>query len=76
MAEKMRGFYMGKPTLKEIAINRDWCKGCRICIEFCPKNVLEIDSADKATVARSEDCICCRICEHRCPDLAIEIITE
>jgi ferredoxin len=25
---------MGRPKLKEIVINRDWCKGCGVCIHF------------------------------------------
>ncbi len=64
---------MPKPKLKEHIINRDWCKGCGICVHFCPKGVLELDDQDKAVAARPEDCIVCRMCELRCPDLAIEI---
>jgi 2-oxoglutarate ferredoxin oxidoreductase subunit delta len=67
---------MAKKVLKEIQINRDWCKGCGICVSFCPKKVLELDSKDKAIVVRPEDCICCQLCELRCPDLAIEVLTE
>lgn len=67
---------MAKKKLKELVINRDWCKGCRICVKFCPKQVLELDDKDKATVMRPEDCICCKMCELRCPDLAIEVIIE
>ena len=57
-------------------INREWCKGCGICVEFCPKNVLEIDREEKVVVVRAEDCIGCRTCEYRCPDLAIEVLVE
>jgi 2-oxoglutarate ferredoxin oxidoreductase subunit delta len=67
---------MPKPKLKEHRIDRDWCKGCGICVAFCPKQVLEIDSKDKAVAARLEQCIACRMCELRCPDLAVEVITE
>jgi 2-oxoglutarate ferredoxin oxidoreductase subunit delta len=67
---------MAKLKLKEHVINREWCKGCGICVHFCPKNVLELDRYDKVVVARPEDCICCGLCELRCPDLAIEVVTE
>ncbi len=67
---------MARQKLKAIVINRDWCKGCGICIALCPKKVLELDGSDKAVVIRPDDCICCRMCELRCPDLAIEVLTE
>jgi 2-oxoglutarate ferredoxin oxidoreductase subunit delta len=67
---------MAKKKLKELVINRDWCKSCGICVKYCPTQVLELDRQDKATAVRPEDCICCRMCELRCPDLAIEVITE
>jgi len=67
---------MATKKLKEHQINREWCKGCGICVQFCPKNVLELDNQDKVIAVRAEDCICCKLCEIRCPDLAIEIILD
>jgi len=67
---------MGKVKLKKHNINRDWCKGCGICVQLCPKNVLDLDEEEKVCVARPEDCICCKLCELRCPDFAIEVLTE
>ncbi len=67
---------MGKPKLKEYVINRDWCKGCGICVHFCKKKVLNLDESNKAVMERPEECICCRLCEQRCPDLAIEMAVE
>jgi 2-oxoglutarate ferredoxin oxidoreductase subunit delta len=67
---------MAKPKLKGHIINRDWCKGCGICVELCPKNVLALDDSEKVTVVNPEDCICCKLCELRCPDVAIEVETE
>jgi 2-oxoglutarate ferredoxin oxidoreductase subunit delta len=67
---------MARKKLKTHHINREWCKGCGICVAFCPKHVLELDEQEKVTAVRKEDCIACRLCELRCPDLAIEIETE
>lgn len=66
----------GKLRLKKHMTNRQWCKGCGICVTFCPKHVLELDEMEKVVAVRVEDCICCRLCELRCPDLAIEVTTE
>jgi 2-oxoglutarate ferredoxin oxidoreductase subunit delta len=67
---------MGKGKKVEHLIDQDWCKGCGICVDFCPKDVLELDTKGKVEAVRSEDCIACKLCEWRCPDLAIQIIEE
>lgn len=67
---------MAGKKLKSHRVNRDWCKGCGICVAFCPKNVLELDQQDKVVAVRVQDCIACGMCERRCPDLAIEVIPE
>lgn len=67
---------MVRQVLREILITREWCKGCGICVTFCPKKVLDLDREEKAVAARLEDCISCKMCELRCPDLAIEVILD
>ena len=67
---------MVKAKLKELTINREWCKGCGICVEFCPTKVLALDECDKAVAVRLSDCIACRLCELRCPDLAVRVSVE
>jgi 2-oxoglutarate ferredoxin oxidoreductase subunit delta len=59
-----------------IEINRDFCKGCGICVAFCPKEVLELDDHEKAVVKHPEKCNACMLCELRCPDMAIEVRRE
>ena len=55
-----------------LTIEPSWCKGCGICVAFCPKKVLELDSF-KVRLADAESCILCGQCELRCPDYAIYI---
>ncbi len=58
---------------KEIIINESWCKGCEICVEFCPQNVLVMKDG-KAFVENLQACTACNLCELYCPDFAIEVI--
>ncbi|MBN2033547.1 MAG: ferredoxin family protein [Deltaproteobacteria bacterium] len=67
---------MKKEKVKAIVIRKDFCKGCGICVAFCPGHVLEMGEDDKAFVKNIEACTACRLCEMRCPDLAIELHTE
>jgi 2-oxoglutarate ferredoxin oxidoreductase subunit delta len=61
-----------KPNKKELKINQAWCKGCGICIAFCPKNALELVDG-KAQLKHDNECIMCSLCELRCPDYAIYV---
>ena len=56
-------------------IRERWCKGCDICVAFCPKNVLALQNG-KVTAAKPDDCIGCHLCELRCPDFAIEVLDK
>ncbi len=67
---------MAQPKLQEHVIEKEWCKGCGICVHFCPKKVLELDNKNKVVAERPGDCICCKFCELRCPDAAIEVMCE
>ena len=61
---------MSTKTDKSLTVIKDWCKGCGICVEFCPKNVLEM-KAGKVNIKDLDSCIQCGPCELRCPDFAI-----
>jgi 2-oxoglutarate ferredoxin oxidoreductase subunit delta len=56
-----------------VVVYNRWCKGCGICIAFCPTKVLEMGDEGKAVVARPESCTRCQICELHCPDFAITV---
>lgn len=51
--------------------NVAYCKGCGICVDLCPKQVLKLDDLGKITIAQEEECVRCGQCELRCPDYAI-----
>ncbi len=54
-------------------IHKNLCKGCEICVHYCPKNVLEMNHDNKVVAKRPADCIGCHLCELRCPDFAIQV---
>jgi 2-oxoglutarate ferredoxin oxidoreductase subunit delta len=61
----------------EVFICRERCKGCAVCIEFCPAQVLALDQAfnrkgyHPPRVANGEACTGCDLCGMYCPDFAI-----
>ena len=63
-----------------IAIDTEVCKGCELCVHFCPKNL--IDMADgfnskgyqfARLVDEEQACSGCALCAKICPDVAIEV---
>ncbi len=55
----------------EIVIKKERCKGCSICVAFCPKQVLALDTLGRVHVVNAAGCIGCGSCEMHCPDYAI-----
>ncbi|RBP45590.1 4Fe-4S dicluster domain-containing protein [Garciella nitratireducens] len=55
---------------KKIIINKKWCKGCGICVDFCPTKSLKLED-EKVEFVNAQACIQCGLCELRCPDFAI-----
>ena len=66
----------------EIEVDEELCKGCNLCIKFCPQNVFEpAEELNKKgvfppRVVRKERCVKCRLCELICPDFALAVIDE
>ncbi|MDO8671466.1 MAG: 4Fe-4S binding protein [Dehalococcoidia bacterium] len=59
----------------KVTIREQWCKGCGICVAFCPLQVFGLNEENKAYVD-NDVCNRCRLCERFCPDFAIDIGTE
>ena len=58
------------------------CKACGLCVDKCPKKVLEIGKEingqgyNYVVQAAPEKCVNCDICGIVCPDMAIGVVTE
>jgi 2-oxoglutarate ferredoxin oxidoreductase subunit delta len=61
------------PLRAEVVVFDNWCKGCGLCVAFCPRQVLEVDGEGKVHVAAPERCTACGWCETHCPDFAIVV---
>ena len=57
----------------EVEFYRDWCKGCGICVAFCPEEVLAMNEKGEPEISEPERCIGCAWCEMRCPDFAVRV---
>jgi 2-oxoglutarate ferredoxin oxidoreductase subunit delta len=65
-----------------IEIDQEVCKGCEMCIFFCPKKAISASSTLNASgytpVAFSDgdECNGCAICAVVCPEVAIEVYRD
>jgi 2-oxoglutarate ferredoxin oxidoreductase subunit delta len=56
----------------QVTIFGKWCKGCGLCVNFCPTGVLAFNEWDDfPIVVAPEKCTACHWCDTHCPDLAI-----
>ncbi|MBO4296603.1 MAG: 4Fe-4S binding protein [Desulfovibrio sp.] len=62
--------------MSEYIFNKSWCKGCGVCVAFCPKKALTLDEIAEKMERDPEKCIYCGLCEHYCPDLAITVVKD
>lgn len=63
----------------KLTIAQDRCKGCGLCIHFCPKGILkefsELNRLGYRPVSPEEggECTGCGICALMCPDMVIQV---
>jgi len=64
----------------EIVINEKLCKGCGLCVEFCPRGCITLPEGKLgekgmpvAELSAPDSCNACCICGWMCPDFAIEV---
>jgi 2-oxoglutarate ferredoxin oxidoreductase subunit delta len=74
---------MAKSGVKgKIRINGALCKGCSLCVSFCPHKSIRLSEKVNESgynIARFEeesDCNGCAVCALVCPEAAIEVYRD
>jgi 2-oxoglutarate ferredoxin oxidoreductase subunit delta len=71
-----------KKAKGKIVIDRDRCKGCHLCIDVCPNELIEVDKtlnkkgyspARVSEKKKEKGCTGCAQCALVCPEVAIEV---
>lgn len=63
----------------QIYIDKERCKGCGFCVEYCPTETLQmsVELSSKgynfAVVNNESKCLACGFCELVCPEFAITV---
>ncbi len=70
---------MAETTMENWRITEDRCKGCGLCVEFCPKSCLGMSDGlnrigyHAAVLVKADECNGCALCAQMCPETAIRI---
>lgn len=63
-------------TSVPVVVNAEACiahKGCTVCVDVCPLDVLVIDMAEGTAYMKYDECWYCLPCEADCPTNAITV---
>jgi NAD-dependent dihydropyrimidine dehydrogenase PreA subunit len=59
-----------------VTIDPDKCigdKGCTVCVDVCPLDLLAIDQTTGKAYMRFDECWYCLPCQHDCPTGAVKV---
>ncbi len=66
--------------MSRIIVDEHYCKGCGLCVDVCPRNIIALDPekmTDKgyhpARLMDESQCTACANCALMCPDVAITV---
>jgi 2-oxoglutarate ferredoxin oxidoreductase subunit delta len=66
--------------LAHVLIDKERCKGCGFCVEFCHMKVLKMSSElgakgyKSAIIDDESKCLNCGFCEAICPEFAVKVL--
>jgi NAD-dependent dihydropyrimidine dehydrogenase PreA subunit len=64
------------PTSVPVTVDEDKCiahKGCTVCVDVCPLDVLAIDMVKGKAYMKFDECWYCMPCEKDCPTGAVHV---
>jgi 2-oxoglutarate ferredoxin oxidoreductase subunit delta len=66
-----------------VAVFEDRCKGCELCVQFCPQEMLSLAESRfnaigyrPVEVTHPERCTGCEICAVVCPDVVFTVYRQ
>lgn len=65
--------------MAKVTFDKDVCKGCLLCVEACPKRIIELSKGinskgyNYAEVNQQDKCTGCASCARMCPDCVITV---
>jgi 2-oxoglutarate ferredoxin oxidoreductase subunit delta len=66
--------------MARITVNEDFCKGCEMCVIFCPNKIMALSKEKMnskgyhpAELTDESKCTGCAACATMCPDIAITV---
>jgi 2-oxoglutarate ferredoxin oxidoreductase subunit delta len=68
--------------MNRVVIDPERCKGCGLCLSFCPKKILVFSETPNAAgycpvlCVEEAKCIACTNCASICPETVFEIYKE
>jgi len=67
-------------TFEPLAIARDSCKGCGLCVDVCPQHCLALDESvvnllgyHPVELTDAAACTSCALCARICPDVTFTV---
>lgn len=57
----------------QVRVFGHWCKGCGLCIAYCPRDVFVSGADGRPLPVYAERCTACMWCVEHCPDFAIVV---
>ncbi|MFC1623732.1 4Fe-4S dicluster domain-containing protein [Candidatus Omnitrophota bacterium] len=65
--------------MPKVEINKEKCKGCQLCLIYCPKTCIKVDGAinrkgiNPVFFSNKDDCTGCSFCAIVCPETCVTV---